>query len=40
MLSFTPETSVGYVTLISDELEKETTYYLVSGSARIGLSPV
>ena len=40
MLSFTPETSVGYVTLISDELEKDTTYYLVSGSARIGLSPV
>ena len=40
MLSFTPETSVGYVTLISDALEKETTYYLVSGSARIGLSPV
>ena len=40
MLSFTPETSVGYVTLISDELEKETTYYLVSGSARIGLSPI
>ena len=40
MLSFTPETSVGYVTLISDELEKETTYYLVSGSARISLSPV
>lgn len=40
MLSFTPETSVGYVTLISDALEKDTTYYLVSGSARIGLSPV
>lgn len=40
MLSFTPETSVGYVTLISDRLEKGTTYYLVSGSARIGLSPV
>ena len=39
ILSFTPETSVGYVTLISDALEKDTTYYLVSGSARIGLSP-
>lgn len=39
ILSFTPETSVGYVTLISDRLEKGTTYYLVSGSARIGLAP-
>ena len=39
MLSFTPETSVGYVTLISDRLQPETTYYLVSGSARLSVTP-
>lgn len=39
LITFTPETSVGYVTLISDELERGVTYYLVSGSARIGVTP-
>lgn len=39
LITFTPETSVGYVTLISDELEYGVTYYLVSGSARIGVTP-
>lgn len=39
LLSFTPQASVGYVTVVSDELEPNTTYYLVSGSARIGADP-
>lgn len=39
LLTFTPETSVGHVTLISDKLEAGATYYLISGSARIGVTP-
>lgn len=39
LLSFTPQASVGYVTVVSDALEPNTTYYLVSGSARIGADP-